>query len=608
MNRIPVLLLTAALAVAPVAATAQATPSSPPSAAKKVITRAEDLPRREYALPKLPSELVEGPAAELVPLADRLDADIVADLAAFDIQDAATLRSMLTTRMQVAMLKGEWASVTGFASEVRRLQDKPAGRLTAGVLSEIVAETASMGGDAAAQRTTAESLTTQRFGAMPWSDVQDSVKALKGQLELANPNLVVGGVRVQMDPAARNAGMKVSFAALGALVGARVTKDLVMPVAPAVVAGLAPIIDRNAVAKPDRWSERLVALSRRERASPVRIGIWDTGVDMTLFHSTISPGMAFDDAGNPVPNLLRDLGDAKGRWPELKGMTKGALDLRAALDTPEARELKVRVAKLKPEDAKAFQEDLSLAGLYTHGTHVAGIAVAGNPFASIYPVAMHWEHGVTPTLPTEERARRTAANYRTIVDGFKDAGVRVVNMSWRYGPTFYEGALAFHGIGSDPAERKAIAMKLFAIERDALKAAFESAPQILFVAGSGNEDNSADFVEYIPAGFELPNLITAGAVDQAGEETSFSSFGKTVVVHANGFEVDSVVPGGDRLKLSGTSMAAPQVTNLAAKLFALNPDLTAGQVKALIVGSADRNGRVNLINPRAALAKARAGA
>ena len=162
-------------------------------------------------------------------------------------------------------------------------------------------------------------------------------------------------------------------------------------------------------------------------------------------------------------------------------------------------------------------------------------------------------------------------------------------------------------MGKDPAERKAIAMKLFSIERDALKAAFESAPQILFVAGSGNEDNSADFVDYIPAGFDLPNLVTAGAVDQAGEKTSFSAFGKTVVVHANGFEVDSLVPGGDRLKLSGTSMAAPQVTNLAAKLFALNPDLTVAQVKALILGSAERNGRVNLLNPRAAVAKARAG-
>ena len=606
MQNVLALVVTAAVAAAPLAAIAQSAPVAP-ATAKKIITRAEDLPRREYALPRLPSALVEGPVAELVPLAEQLDADIAADLAEFDIQDTATLRGMTGTRLQIAMLKGEWVRVKVLAAELRTLQDKPSGRLTAGVLSEIVADVAAAGGGASARSASAQSLTTQRFGALAWDDVQDAVKGLKGQLELANPNLVVGSVRAQMDPAALNAGMKVPSASLGALVGARVSKDLVMPVAPAVVAGLGPIIDRNRVDKPDRWSERLVALSPRERATPVRVGVWDSGVDMTLFRTAGAPGMAFDDAGHPVRNLLRDLGPAKGRWPELRGMTKGALDLRAALDTPESRELKARVAKLRPEDAKAFQEDLSLAGLYTHGTHVAGIAVAGNPFASVYPVSMHWDHALTPALPTEERARRTAANYRTIVEGFRQARVRVVNMSWRYAPTFYEGALAFHGAGGSPAERKALAMKLFAIERDALKAAFESAPEILFVAGSGNEDNNADFVEYIPAGFELANLITAGAVDQAGEETSFSTFGKTVVVHANGFEVDSFVPGGDRLKLSGTSMAAPQVTNLAAKLFAINPDLTVAQVKGLILGSADRSGRVNLINPRAALAKARAG-
>jgi subtilisin family serine protease len=61
----------------------------------------------------------------------------------------------------------------------------------------------------------------------------------------------------------------------------------------------------------------------------------------------------------------------------------------------------------------------------------------------------------------------------------------------------------------------------------------------------------------------------AGAVDQAGEQTSFTSFGNCDV-YSNGFEVERFVPGGDRMKLSGTSMAAPNVTNLAATLWALN--------------------------------------
>ena len=76
-------------------------------------------------------------------------------------------------------------------------------------------------------------------------------------------------------------------------------------------------------------------------------------------------------------------------------------------------------------------------------------------------------------------------------------------MSWRYGPGCFESALAFHGVGKDGEERKKLAQQLFDIERDALAAALQSAPEILFVAGAGNEDNSADFVEYIPAGFEL---------------------------------------------------------------------------------------------------------
>jgi subtilisin family serine protease len=171
-------------------------------------------------------------------------------------------------------------------------------------------------------------------------------------------------------------------------------------------------------------------------------------------------------------------------------------------------------------------------------------------------------------------------------------------MSWRYGAGAYEEMLAWHNVGATAEERKQIARRLFAVEREALRAAIASAPEILFVAASGNEDNSADFDEYIPAGLQLPNLLTVGAVDRSGEETSFSTFGKTVVLHANGFEVESVLPGGDRMKASGTSMASPQVANLAAKLFALNPALTVAQVRDAILQGAERRGRVNLVHPR----------
>jgi subtilisin family serine protease len=71
-------------------------------------------------------------------------------------------------------------------------------------------------------------------------------------------------------------------------------------------------------------------------------------------------------------------------------------------------------------------------------------------------------------------------------------------------------------------------------------------------------------------------------VNQAGDETSFTSYGDTVVVDADGYNVESYVPGGSKLQLSGTSMASPNVVNLAAKLFALQPSLTPAQVIDLI--------------------------
>jgi subtilisin family serine protease len=99
----------------------------------------------------------------------------------------------------------------------------------------------------------------------------------------------------------------------------------------------------------------------------------------------------------------------------------------------------------------------------------------------------------------------------------------------------------------------------------------------------------------------LPARAAGLSALQTFLETGFSTFGRTVVLHANGFEVDSLIPGGERMKISGASMAAPQVTNLAAKLLALDASLTPPQLKSLILDHAERRGRVNLVNPRASV-------
>jgi subtilisin family serine protease len=179
-------------------------------------------------------------------------------------------------------------------------------------------------------------------------------------------------------------------------------------------------------------------------------------------------------------------------------------------------------------------------------------------------------------------------------------------MSWGGSVKGIEEDLEVCGVGKSPEERKAMAREMFEIQKDGLTKAFASAPDILFITAAGNSNQDASFVEDIPAGIVLPNLMTVGAVDRAGDEASFTSYGPTVVAHANGYQVESVIPGGEKLAESGTSMASPNVANLAAKILAVNPKLTPAQVIALVRETADRtgDGRRVLINPKKAVAAA----
>jgi subtilisin family serine protease len=195
---------------------------------------------------------------------------------------------------------------------------------------------------------------------------------------------------------------------------------------------------------------------------------------------------------------------------------------------------------------------------------------------------------MVPPAPTMEESERLAGMFRDVIAYFQEHGVRVVNMSWVIDFGDIEQSLERNGVGKDPGERAKIARELFAVQRDGLEAAMRGAPEILFVGGAGNSDDDVSFEQIIPPAFDLPNHIAAGAVDESGRATSFTSFGNRVDVYANGYEIESYVPGGERMKFSGTSMSSPQVTNLAAKLLAIDPSLTPERVIALILEGADR--------------------
>ena len=80
--------------------------------------------------------------------------------------------------------------------------------------------------------------------------------------------------------------------------------------------------------------------------------------------------------------------------------------------------------------------------------------------------------------------------------------------------------------------------------------------------------------------------------------------GGTVAIHANGVDIESLLPGGGLGTFSGTSMASPQVANAGAKLIAMKPELTGAQARALLTETADKQGNVILLNTRAAFIKA----
>jgi len=235
-----------------------------------------------------------------------------------------------------------------------------------------------------------------------------------------------------------------------------------------------------------------------------------------------------------------------------------------------------------------------------HGTHVTGIAIEGNPYARVLISRYTFDYHIPRRLLTTEIAHRYAKSHQDAVDYFKVAGVRTVNMSWGWTLKEVESVLESNGV-TDPDERKAKTAEIFGILKTSLYDALASAPEILFVTAAGNDDNDVEFDEVIPSNFDLPNVMVVAAVDQAGDPTSFTSGGKNVVIYANGFEVDSYVPGGGRMKASGTSMASPNTLNLAAKLFALDPELTPADVIELITrGATPRDGDESmlLIHPK----------
>ncbi len=593
------------------------------AAGKIKIEKLDDLPRHTYTIQVKAVALFEDDEA-LKQLISDFKKDLLSDLDTYEINDKTTLKDYYQKLGIVALLEENYDDYLDYLQKRNDLEDKEPLKLTRGLFAK--AYIAALKAEPDDFRAALKSEYEKRVNALPYEVVADELKTTKGQTDIISKNLMVGMINERIQPILDGSHGEMSKDIAASLISFNYTVRYYLPYKDIVGEVLSAYLDAHQVKKPDIWQERDISLDPSAEAVPVLIGIWDSGVDVTVFEDQVfvNPGeipdnskdddgngyvddvngIAYDLHGNKTPDLLYPIEDVGTDRKQLQRLMKGLTDLTSNIESEEAIELKRTLGSLEPSQVKPFIEGISAYGNHCHGTHVAGIAVEGNPFARILPARLTFDHHLIPIEPTVELARKDSVMMIETVGYFKEHGVRVVNMSWGNSMDEIESALEANNAGGDAEGRKKLARRIFEIEKAGLYSAIASAPEILFITSAGNSDNDVNFEEFIPSSFDLPNLMSVGAVDQAGEETDFTSFGK-VDVYANGFEVESYVPGGDRLKLSGTSMSSPNVTNLAAKLFALRPDLTPSQVRSLIEEGCDesRAGErpVRLINPKNSL-------
>jgi hypothetical protein len=350
-----------------------------------------------------------------------------------------------------------------------------------------------------------------------------------------------------------------------------------------------------------------VDLTRARDAQPVLVAVWDTGTERTLFAQQLFANAAEqpngqDDDGNSIVDdihgVIADPDPAQTDFTyrpsaevleQYAPFLRGIMDLRAGLATTEAAQRVLELMRSATDAASLDTLELRLdqVGEWAHGTHVAGIMLAGLPQARLAIFRSAWV-GETRIYhhrgPTDQELAAERANADAIVAFVNAHRVRVVNASIGFALDYLEDQLRHEsGVYSSDDQVRRRAADVHAHRRETWRSIFERCPETLFVVAAGNANR--DVVEYgdLPGAVEAPNLLLIGAVDRWGNWSTFtSSSPERVRVFDLGVEVESVVPSGDRVPLSGTSMASPNAANLAAKMISVDPALTPDRVIRII--------------------------
>jgi subtilisin family serine protease len=211
-----------------------------------------------------------------------------------------------------------------------------------------------------------------------------------------------------------------------------------------------------------------------------------------------------------------------------------------------------------------------------HGTHVSGIvaSIRGSGMGANgdgVGIAQSVRIMAIRAVPEgDERDKDIANAIRYAVDN----GANIINMSF--------------GKGHSPYKKEV---------DDAVK--YADSKGVLMVHASGNEGADVTKSPSFPTpifldGGRARNWIEVGATTWRGGDTlaaNFSNWASSIVdIFAPGDDINSTVPGGGFKENSGTSMASPVVAGVAALLMSYYPNLTATDVKRIILESAAKYG------------------
>jgi hypothetical protein len=108
----------------------------------------------------------------------------------------------------------------------------------------------------------------------------------------------------------------------------------------------------------------------------------------------------------------------------------------------------------------------------------------------------------------------------------------------------------------------------------------------LFVAAAGNASSDNDVTPTYPASYSVPNIVAVAATSDADALASFSNYGATSVnLGGPGVSILSTLPNNTWGYESGTSMATPMITGMAALMSREKPAMYGYQLRSLIFGA-----------------------